>query len=269
MSNGKEIWEDFGVSDAYYSVSTFDKFRSGRIDDEARADFFASGREHLDLIWSVFERHFGAFDTPKNAIDIGCGVGRVLLPLAERCEWATGVDISTAMLAEARRNADGQGVENIRLIETDEFLRDADARYDLVHTFIVMQHVEPQIGYWMIEKMLESLTDGGRAMIHTVFQDSSPFARKLRFRIYRAVPAVHKFLNWIRGKTERFMPMYEYDRQAITTLFDKHGCRVIDTIDTDHGFAGTMFFIEKGTQTPSSASVDRERRTDEDVQAQF
>lgn len=244
-NNGKEVWEDFGATDAYYSVSTFEKFRAGNLDDAAKADFFASGEDHLDLIWSVFEKHLGSMDRPRNAIDIGCGVGRVLLPLARRCEHATGVDISAAMLAEAGRNARSREIDNIRLIETDEFMAETDARYDLVHTFIVMQHIEPSIGYRMIERMLSSLDDGGLAMIHTVFRDMSPTLRRLRFRLYRAVPAVHQFLNAIRGRKERFMPMYEYDRRRVERLFIERGCRVIDTIETDHGFAGTMFFVQK------------------------
>ena len=42
---------------------------------------------------------------PKSVLDAGCGTGRVAVELARRGFSTTGVDISTAMLLQARRSA--------------------------------------------------------------------------------------------------------------------------------------------------------------------
>lgn len=39
-------------------------------------------------------------------LELGCGTGRILVPLAERCGFACGLDISPAMLEVCRRRAD-------------------------------------------------------------------------------------------------------------------------------------------------------------------
>jgi SAM-dependent methyltransferase len=51
-------------------------------------------------------------------LDVGCGTGRHAIELARRGLRVTGIDISPGMLAEARRNAEGQGVQ-VQWIESD------------------------------------------------------------------------------------------------------------------------------------------------------
>lgn len=245
MSKAKDIWEDYGVNDAYFAVSTFDKFRSSNIDDKARAEFFDSGHIHVDEIWGELERSFDTQVHSKRAVDYGCGVGRILLPMAGRCEQATGVDISSAMLDETRRNADAMGVDGVRLQTVDEFCAADDDTYDLVHSYIVLQHINPAIGYRIIRTLLERLEPGGFGMLHVTFTDPSSAFQRLRFKIYRDVPGIHRLMNMVRGIKERLMPMYEYDRDRVLELLAVHGCEVSSIKDTDHGFMGGMIFFRK------------------------
>lgn len=48
---------------------------------------------------------------PALVLDIGCGSGRLALPLAARGHLVTGVDASSTMLEEARRQAQAQGMQ--------------------------------------------------------------------------------------------------------------------------------------------------------------
>lgn len=150
------------------------------------------------------------------------------------------------MLNEAKRNADSAGRTNVSLQTVDEFLRDEGARYDLVHTYIVLQHIDPKIGYSVIEKLLERLKDGGYAMIHTTFKDTSPFFGRMRARIYRDVPGVHRSLNFIRGRKLPFVPVYTYDIERVRTIFEKYGCEILEEKATDHSLLGKMFYLRKG-----------------------
>ena len=52
----------------------------------------------------------------RAALDYGCGVGRLTLPLAERCEHVYGVDVSPSMLREAARNAARMGLPNVEWV---------------------------------------------------------------------------------------------------------------------------------------------------------
>src|SRR4051812_2062789 len=61
----------------------------------------------LEVDRAFVERHC---PTPGRLIDLGCGTGRLLLPLARRGFWALGVDLSTEMLRVARAKGEAAGV---------------------------------------------------------------------------------------------------------------------------------------------------------------
>lgn len=245
MSGAKETWENLAVNDAYFAVSTFDKFRASNIDAESKEDFFQSGRDHVERIWNELEGGFGLKLRPRRALDYGCGVGRVLLALAEKCDTVVGVDISPTMLDVTWKNCAESNVANIELQTVTDFSNADDETYDLVHSYIVLQHIDPKIGNKLISKMIERLVPGGVGMLHVTYFDPSPIGRKLRFHIYRDVPFIHTALNSIRGKTEPLMPMYEYDLGLIYKMLRENECGTNFVRFSDHGWFGELIFFRK------------------------
>ncbi len=244
-NHNKAVWDELGERDPYYAVVTHDEFRRSNIDADAKAEFFRMGREHLDEIWPEFEKAADGPLSPKVAIDYGCGVGRVLLPLSERCERVMGVDISRSMLDEALRNATSAGRDNINYQLADEFLASDGERYDLVHSFIVLQHVPPPLGCQIISNLTQRLREGGVGMIHVTYQNAAPWFTRLRFQLYRDVPGVHRLSNLLQRRNFPFMPMYEYDLEKVQDILRSNGCEIVNAKDTDHGFLGKMFFVRK------------------------
>jgi SAM-dependent methyltransferase len=95
-------------------------------------DFYGDS-ELYDLVASVskeMERHYLArAGLPgSRVLDLGCGTGRIALPLAECGATVVGGDLSEVMLAGARRAAQARGV-------TAEFVRLDMRDFDLGRTF--------------------------------------------------------------------------------------------------------------------------------------
>ena len=98
--------------------------------------FWGSGRRDLDQLIL----HDVELDSTARALEIGCGMGRILRPLSERIEKAFGVDISAEMIARARQALAGRG--NVEVSVTHGRLGDfGDASLDFVYSFIVFQHI--------------------------------------------------------------------------------------------------------------------------------
>ena len=98
--------------------------------------FRASGAQDLDAI--VLDGI--ALDPSAEILEIGCGVGRLLVPLAKRVAVAHGVDISSVMIAKSKEYA--RGAPNVRTALTDgTFAYLPDASLDFVFSFIVFQHI--------------------------------------------------------------------------------------------------------------------------------
>jgi len=100
------------------------------------AAFWESGRRDLEL--SVL--HDVELKPASRALEIGCGLGRLLRPLSERIEKVYGVDISVEMIERARRALADR--PNIDLFATRGRLGPIrDESLDFVYSFIVFQHV--------------------------------------------------------------------------------------------------------------------------------
>jgi tRNA/tmRNA/rRNA uracil-C5-methylase (TrmA/RlmC/RlmD family) len=103
-TNPNKQRERFGRDDPYYGVISREELRSTALDEDVRSRFFASGEDEIKRLIETLERTLHADVPPRRVLDYGCGVGRLLTPLARRAESAVGIDVSPSMLAEARRN---------------------------------------------------------------------------------------------------------------------------------------------------------------------
>src|SRR5262249_5509640 len=104
-----QAWEYFGRTEPYFGVLTQPAYQMGQLSEAARIEFFESGRRYVEFALEVARNHLDPTFRPARALDFGCGVGRLAIPLARVCESVIGVDVSDAMLTEARKNSQEQG----------------------------------------------------------------------------------------------------------------------------------------------------------------
>lgn len=157
-------WEALARAAPYFAVLTSDRYL--KPDAAALSDFFATGEAEIAHFEAVLRRVFGQF-TPTSALDFGCGVGRLLIPLARRAGTAFGVDIAEPMLELAGKHAAEArvAVELGKTIPTDR-------KFDWVNTIIVLQHIPPARGYGLIRLLWDCVAPGGALTMHvTIYKD--------------------------------------------------------------------------------------------------
>ena len=59
---------------------------------------------------------YNVFDREARVLDVGCGSGRFTVALARKCKEAVGIDLSEAMISQARERAQKAAIHNIRFI---------------------------------------------------------------------------------------------------------------------------------------------------------
>ena len=241
-------WERFGRDDPYFGVLSDPRFRKGALDDEARAAFFASGEAHVDAVMAAIRAGVAPDFAPRSALDYGCGVGRIALPLSAVAADVTGADISPSMLAEARRNADAQGRANARFVSADELLAGPPGRFDFVHSHIVLQHINRKRGEAIFEALIGLLTPGGVGAIHISYaHEQVPWPETYNW-VTERVPYAGNVLNLLRGKRffEPVMHMTNYDLRRIFRILDKAGVDRVMTERTNHGGSlGLMLYFSR------------------------
>jgi 2-polyprenyl-3-methyl-5-hydroxy-6-metoxy-1,4-benzoquinol methylase len=253
-----KAWEQWGRSDPYFGVLTDEKYRSHNLSKEAKADFFATGQDHVRHVLDVCRRHFDAAYTPHRVLDFGCGTGRLTIPFAEIAREVVGVDVSDSMLAEAGRNCAARGIVNALFTKSSDDLALVPGMFDLVHSFIVFQHIPTSRGIRLLELLLARLQAGGLAAVHltyskTSFRSSggkSPLAgRPVAATLQRLGRQVERTLRRsIRGNryADPEMQMNFYDANSLLFRIQDLGVREAFVEFTDHGGAlGTMLYLRK------------------------
>jgi SAM-dependent methyltransferase len=189
-------WERLGRNDPYYGVYTVEEFHGRELDEHARERFFASGGEHIEGLLADIRGLIDSNYTPEKALEYGCGVGRLLIPLAARTRRLVGVDVSPSMLTEARRNCADFGVRQVDLVGTDA-IDQLEPEFDLVHSSLVLQHVPVPEGERIFARLVLLIRPGGVGAIQVPIGATRPL---LVFNRLMKLPLTHNVLNVARGR---------------------------------------------------------------------
>jgi SAM-dependent methyltransferase len=240
-------WIRWGEQDPYFAVITQPRFRAGVLTEEARREFFDSGHGHVEHVLARCRRVAGEGYVPARALDFGCGVGRVTLPLAQRAATVVGIDVSPAMLAEARRNAEARGLANVEWILSDDALSKVQGGFDLVHSCITFQHIDVPRGRALFARLLEVLAPGGVGAVHITYAKrqhaqswgqppaqpplaGEPAAPSPSGRHAAPAPAAP-----LEPPGDPGMQMNAYPLGEIAWLMQQAGVRAFEAEFTDHG----------------------------------
>jgi len=196
--NTDQAWEEWGRQNPYFGVLADKKFRSENLTASTKAEFFATGDDHVRHVMDVCRHHFDPDFQPQRILDFGCGTGRLVIPFAKTAAEVVGLDVSDSMLAEARRNCESHGLVNVQLLKSADTIGDSLGEFDLVHSFIVFQHIPVAKGMHILRQVLRRVRQGGFAAIHITY------SRKAYRRFVNANPYLPRpFYEWIRGSDAR------------------------------------------------------------------
>ena len=93
-------WEEIAKEDPLWAILSYPSRKYGRWSER---EFFRRGAKRIDK----FLTHGSRFNRPlghHEALDFGCGVGRLTRPLAEHFDRVTGLDISETMIRSGSRS---------------------------------------------------------------------------------------------------------------------------------------------------------------------
>ncbi len=201
-----------GETEPHWSVLTADKFRAANITAN-KAEFFRTGEDVTATVWRVLARSGVQPDPKAIGYELGCGVGRLTLPLSTRLGHVIGADISAPHLRLAEEAVTEAGRPNIELRHLGR-LADLDGlpELDFFLSLIVLQHNPPPVIGAMLRKLLGRLRPGGVA--------------------YFQVPTYMLGYSFAADAYMRRPPleieMHCFPQPALYTLLDTVGCRLVE-----------------------------------------
>jgi SAM-dependent methyltransferase len=234
--------------------------------DEVREEFFRTGKWWVNYIVRICRDHLEQNFMPKNALDFGCGTGRVVIPLAEVAKHVTGIDISDAMLQEAQKNCEKYQVTNINLLQSDDQLSALKGHFDFIHSSIVFQHIPIQRGRKIFINLLNHLDDRGIGVIHVTYAKAcfrDNYGANPDMVSNRVMPPpikpkgiIRKILSNNKSKelqdqkavpeSDPEMQMNSYNLNELLFTIQMAGIKKFHTEFTDHGGElGVILFFQK------------------------
>ncbi len=131
-------WERFAQEDPYSYILT-------NLKGAGAGEFWKSGERTIQKeFFPLLEAHDVR---PLLALELGCGVGRLVVQLAHRFREVVGVDISRGMIERATSFAREKGIANVLYAAISgpvDFLWQAGnfaGRCDFVYSLLVFQHI--------------------------------------------------------------------------------------------------------------------------------
>lgn len=152
-------WNELARTDPMWAILTQPDKRGRKWDT---ADFLRTGANCVeDVMRFTFLRDMP--EKREHALDFGCGIGRLTVPMGKYFTYVTGIDISNEMVREARKLHKGdQHCRFLREAGTDLFFFKTGT-FDFILSIAVLQHMESQYALAYIKAFMRLLRPGGAA----------------------------------------------------------------------------------------------------------
>jgi SAM-dependent methyltransferase len=189
-------------------------YKAAFITDRDRA-FFIGGRGAVRHLMAAIARS----GVPKAGLDtcfeLGCGVGRATVWLAEQFRQVIAADISAPHLAATQANLEKFGRHNVSFVQTNRLgVFEQLPRFDVLYSMANLQHDPPPLMRHILGALLMKLNSGGVGyfQIPTYGLDYAFDAES-----YLATPIV------------RTRPEHHFFPQAeLHALIEECGCRLLE-----------------------------------------
>jgi trans-aconitate methyltransferase len=238
-----EVWQALGQDDPYFGVLSCDEYTRNNLSDSNLEKFFQSGETAIVKLLSSIDA-LGLKLQFGSVLDFGCGVGRLLIPLANRFEKAVGIDVSEGMLNECRSNLASRHLTNVMLSTSLP-----SSKCDLVHSALVFQHIRPKRGIQIILDCWSRVAPDGLLAIQLPIRSNLNSLTWLLRQVRNAIPIIQVPYNIAVGKrwNKPGLQMNVYDLNSLAARLLDNGASQITLLQqpSDQFFSGVYLLASK------------------------
>jgi SAM-dependent methyltransferase len=199
------------------------------------ARFYDLDYAGTDVDLPMFQQFAARCGSP--ILELGCGTGRLLLPLARQGFCVTGVDTSPAMLDQARQKVSAEALQvRVTLVEQDMRHLDLDGRFNLafsaINSFMHLLSIDDQLT--ALVRIRQHLNPGGLLILDLFNPD---LGRLLDFRGQLGLGKVMKDPATGRQLMKFHSETVDLGQQTIQVTY------IVDEMDTDGHLQRTLYAI--------------------------
>jgi SAM-dependent methyltransferase len=235
--NTDRDWSKVAEENPYWGVLSDDRFRGSDLTPETKERFWASGQKYFDDLLRFVQKHIVPDFEIRRGLDFGCGVGRLLMPMARVAKEAVGVDVAPKMLELTAINLAENGVTNAIAIQGDDDLSLLTGTFNFVNSYIVLQHIPPERGTLLIRRLLDVLEVGGIFSLQMTFaKERKFFAHERNQASYyrRSGQNIQDLIAVPADVPEGTITMFDYDLNEVMLILGKIAGEPMLKLQTNH-----------------------------------
>lgn len=177
-------------------------------------EFYATGVAEITKLLNILNNN-GIKVNLENALDYGCGAGRLTEALARKFVSATGVDFSQNMINLAKTHGQFKNL-NYEKVNGQDISNFPAKTFDFIVSLITLQHSPAQVQYLLLKEMIRILKNNG-VIVVSMYTHMS-LGHLLRNTMNNINP---KFTNYILTVREKFKgrKLGHYDIGVASQMF--------------------------------------------------
>lgn len=228
-------WSKIASENPYWGVLSHRDYLGTDLQKTVKERFLLSGQTQFDNLLSFIHHHIEPDFRIRRGLDFGCGVGRILIPLAKHAEEAIGVDVAPGMLDSAQANLNDQGIDNAYLVPGDETLSRVSGTFNFVNSYMVLQHIQPDRGLRLIRRLLQILEVNGIFLLHITYANERNLHPSERGCISYYRRSGHELISVESEVPEGSITMFEYDLNEVLAVVGNLAGDTLFMMPTNHG----------------------------------
>jgi len=243
LNDLQTTWDAQGRVDPLWAILSESDKRGRRWD---AAEFFATGVREVEKLMSDLRGLRGGEVGSRAALDFGCGVGRLTQPLAEHFAEVVGVDLSPSMINLAQQYNGHPNRCSYWVNACADLARFADGAFDLVLSYLTLQHMPPRYTKQYIREFMRVVSRGGIVCFQLPAAPAGSAA--VRVPVWRLKSAVRALLARIGIGNGAGIAMYGVSRGAVARTLQQSGGRLLEVTRVDAftpGWEGYRYIASK------------------------
>lgn len=236
----KNDWEALAERDALWAILT-DNTKAGC--KWEIGEFLNTGEAEIKTVMAYLADVDCLPDCEGNALDFGCGVGRLTQALAPRFASCTGIDISQQMIRQAQTL---NRFDHCRyLANSEERLPFADESFTFIYSNIVLQHVPQHLSEQYIREFVRVLAPGGILLFGVQDSFSTGVFASFVMRLRRSL-RIRSRIKAVLGISAGNMQMHCLPEHAVRAALGS--ARVVDIRFTNTAasdFNGKLVYLDQ------------------------
>ncbi|MDM8530405.1 class I SAM-dependent methyltransferase [Anaerolineales bacterium HSG25] len=221
-------WHKFGQTDPLWAIVSRPTMKGNKWNVD---EFLATGQDEVKKLLADIEQLNLPLPTGQ-ALDFGCGIGRVTQPLCDHFDICHGVDIAPSMIEMAIAYNRYRERCFYYINETSDLSIFADNSINFILSLITLQNVAPRYSEIYLKEFLRILAPGGLV----VFQIPSE-PKRLRQKIKQKLPQTMLNLFYrLKYKDRPVMELHGVHRDKVIQLLEAHQGKVLHIVEDKRAF---------------------------------